>query len=370
MDFSAVQTYMDHLHRDQGVPGAQVLVYHHGQIVYWYLVGEEREDTMHPLYSCTKPVTATAVMQLVEQGRLGLDDLVMTYLPEYESAYIIQNGEKMTVGHRMTVRHLLTMTAGFTYAIRTPSIGALQQSNPDATTRQMVAAFVGEPLSFVPGERFQYSLCHDVLPAILEEVSGQRFGEYLQQHIFAPLEMKGCTFAPTQAQQRRLATQYVIDDAGEVALHGDNTIGVYRLSSRYESGGAGLYATAEDYGRFAAAMSCGGAVPGGNRILQASTVDLMRQEQLSGYTMNNDFSCAAGEGYGYGLGVRTLTSKASGQRSCLGEFGWDGAAGSYILMDPQAQVGIVYTQQVLNWPHRFGCMHAPLRDFTYEALGL
>ena len=87
--------------------------------------------------------------------------------------------------------------------------------------------------------------------------------------------------------------------------------------------------------------------------------------------MRNDaFGCAAGPGYGYGLGVRTLVNKDEGQRSSIGEFGWDGAAGSYIMMDPAEQVAVVYTQHVRNWPARWGSMHAPIRDAVYEALGL
>ena len=97
---------------------------------------------------------------------------------------------------------------------------------------------------------------------------------------------------------------------------------------------------------------------------------MVRRIIVDKYVMNNNFSTAAGPGYGYGLGVRTLISHADGQRSSLGEFGWDGAAGSYILMDPAARVAIVYTQHVRNWPALWGCMHAPIRDAVYEALGL
>jgi len=370
VDFSAVDGYMRALHDQKGVPGAQVWIYHHGLPVYHCLVGEEQEDTLHPLYSCTKPVTAVAAMQLVEQDTLRLDDPVETYLPEYGSAYILQDGRHVTVGGEMTVRHLLTMTAGLTYCVNTPAIRALQQACPEADTQQVVATFVQEPLSFRPGERFQYSLCHDALAAVVEVASGQRFSDYLADHVFAPLGMTESGFYLDEQRRRRLAPQYYVDEQGEVAKHAVDDIGHYRLTTRYESGGAGLFATAADYGRFAAAMSCGGTSPEGVRILRPETVDLMRQEHLSDYVMNNDFSCAAGEGYGYGLGVRTLVSKAAGQRSSLGEFGWDGAAGSYVLMDPTAEVAIVYTQQVLGWPQRFGCMHAPLRDLTYPALGL
>ncbi len=365
MDFSALQAYVDALHAKQGVPGCRVIVYHHGKPVYSHTAGAVGEDTLYNLYSCTKPVTATAAMQLVEQGSLRLDAPVADYLPEYAEAYVLEDGQRVTVGDLMTVRHLFTMSAGLTYLVNTPAIRALQEACPDATTRQMVATFVEEPLAFRPGARFNYSLCHDVLAAVVEVASGEGFGAYLQGHIFAPLGMDDIGFFPTEEQLGRLATQYMIDENTQVVPAGYNTIGRYRLSTRYQSGGAGLFATADSYGRFAAAMSCGGGP-----LLRPETVDLLRAEQLGGYVMDNEFSCAAGEGYGYGLGVRTLVDRSAGQRSYLGEFGWDGAAGSYILMDPTPQVAIVYTQHVLGWPARFGCMHAPIRDLTYEALEL
>lgn len=365
MDFTALQAYVDALHTQQGVPGCRVIVYYRGEPVYAHTVGAVQADTLYNLYSCTKPVTATAAMQLMERGLLEPDAPVAAYLPEYAEAYVVEDGRRVTVGDTMTVRHLFTMSAGLSYQINTPAVRALQETCPDATTRQMVGAFIKEPLTFRPGTRFQYSLCHDVLAAVVEVASGQRFGEYLQGHIFAPLGMTDVGFTPTEEQLSRMAEQYMIDDNTQVVPVGYKTIGRYRLSTRYESGGAGLFATADSYGRFAAAMSCGGGP-----LLRPETVDLMRTEQLGSYVMDNDFSCAAGAGYGYGLGVRTLVDRRDGQRSSLGEFGWDGAAGAYVLMDPTPQVAIVYTQHVLGWPARFGCMHAPIRDLTYEALGL
>jgi len=370
MDFTALKAYIDDLHQQQGVPGCDIIVYRHGQPVYRYTTGDVNEQTLYNLYSCSKPITVTAALQLVEQGRLHLDDPVATYLPEYANAFVEEEGQRVPVGHTMTVRHLFTMTAGLTYQLDTPSLQALRRETPDATTRQAVAAFVGEPLLFRPGTRFNYSLCHDVLAAVVEVASGQRFGEYLQQHIFTPLGMTEIGLHPTAAQQARMATQYTVNEEKQVVSMEDNTIGLFRITSHYESGGAGLFADTATYGRFAAAMSCGGAAPDGTRILFPETVDLMRSEQLAGYVRNDAFGCAAGPGYGYGLGVRTLVDRSAGQRSSLGEFGWDGAAGAYILMDPSTEVGIVYMQQVRNWPARFGCMHAPIRDFVYEALSL
>ena len=108
----------------------------------------------------------------------------------------------------------------------------------------------------------------------------------------------------------------------------------------------------------------------GKRILRAETIDEMRKEQLSSFAVDTEFSCAAGAGYGYGLGVRTLIDKSAGQRSALGEFGWDGAAGAYVLMDPSHQLSITFTMHVRNWPKLIGYAHAHIRDLAYEILGL
>lgn len=369
MDFGKLQAYMDDLHQ-RGVPGCDVIVYHEGEAVYRYIAGNTDENTLYNLYSCSKPITATAAMQLVEQGKLGLDDPVAKYLPAYADAFVVEDGDKVVVGHTMTVRHLFTMSAGLTYNMGTPAICAVREANPNATTRQMVDAFVAEPLAFRPGEKFQYSLCHDVLAAVVEVASGQTYGEYLQQHIFAPLGITEMGFTPTEEQKQRIADQYVVDNGTKELIQTDKTVGGFRLSGRYESGGAGLFASTADYGRFAAAMSLGGVSADGTRILKAETVAMMQKPQLEEYVRNDAFGCAAGPGYGYGLGVRTLVSRENGQRSHIGEIGWDGAAGSYILMDPDAKVAIVYTQHARNWPARWGCMHAPIRDSVYEALGL
>lgn len=369
MDFSKVKAYMDDL-LQRGVPGCDVIVYRDGLPVYRYTTGNIEENSLYNLYSCSKPVTATAAMQLVEQGKLSLDDPVAKYLPAYADAFVLEDGKKIVVGDTMTVRHLFTMSAGLTYNMNTPSIQAVREENPDATTRQMVEAFIREPLAFRPGDRFQYSLCHDVLAAVVEAASDETFGDYLRHHIFEPLGMVDIGFTPNEEQAARIARQYRYDGTTGQVVETNRTIGVFRLSGRYESGGAGLFAGAEDYGKLAAAMSLGGISADGVRILKPETVALMQQPQLSRYVRNDAFGCAAGPGYGYGLGVRTLVDKSEGQRSSIGEFGWDGAAGSYILMDPAARVAIVYTQHVHSWNIPWGILHAPIRDAAYESMGL
>ena len=143
----------------------------------------------------------------------------------------------------------------------------------------------------------------------------------------------------------------------------------FNLTENYESGGAGLYSTVEDYSLFADAMACGGRGITGKQILQPETIDLMRTDQLGSYVMDTRFGCAAGPGYGYGLGVRTLIDE-SASRSTPGEFGWDGAAGSYVMIDPEYALSIFFAMHVRAWPTLIGCGHAPIRDMTYDILGL
>ena len=144
----------------------------------------------------------------------------------------------------------------------------------------------------------------------------------------------------------------------------------FQLTDEYESGGAGLYSCVDDYSLFADAMANGGIGASGARILKSETIDLMRTEQLKTFIIEPGFPCLSGPGYGYGLGVRTLVDKSLGQRSTLGEFGWDGAAGSYIMMDPAHGLSIFFAMHIIDWPKLVGCAHALIRDIIYEVLGL
>ena len=180
--------------------------------------------------------------------------------------------------------------------------------------------------------------------------------------------MKRIGFVIPDDEKEDLVALYVNQEEAGVVPR--NTTLEYRLSNNYESGGAGLYSTLEEYSLFADAMSCGGVGLTGKRILRAETIDEMRKEQLSAFTVDTEFSCAAGAGYGYGLGVRTLIDKSLGQRSALGEFGWDGAAGSYIMMDPQNELSITFTMHVKKWPTLIGHAHSHIRDMTYDILGI
>lgn len=378
MDFTPVTDYIENvLRKEKGVPCCDVLIRRGHETLLRYFSGVSdyegntpvRGDEVYYMYSCTKPITCTAAMQLVEQGKLLLDAPVSDYLPAYKNTFLMKNGTAVPTETVMTVRHLFTMSAGLDYDRDTEPLRRLVRENPGAGTVEVVSAFPQSPLRFEPGERFLYSLCHDVLAAVVEVVSGLRFSEYLKKNIFAPLGMTRTGFFLPKEEEPHLAAQYACPTRlAPCVPHTGNSD--FRLTENYESGGAGLYSCVEDYSRFADALANGGVGITGAQILKQETIDLMRTEQLSGYAMHNEFSCAAGPGYGYGLGVRTLIDKSQGQRSSLGEFGWDGAAGSYVMIDPAEKLSIFFAMHVRGWPNLIGCGHAPIRDLTYEVLGL
>jgi CubicO group peptidase (beta-lactamase class C family) len=306
-------------------------------------------------------------MQLVEKGIINLDDPVSKYLPKFQNAFLMDNGQKVMPQKTMTIRHLFTMSAGLDYNRNTKPIRDIIASNPKAGTVEIVNTLVDSPLQFEPGKQFLYSLCHDVLAAIVEIASGMRFSQYMKENIWEPLEMTDTGFCLPQEKKSRVVALYECDAPGSYCPYSNPR--EFNLTENYESGGAGLYSTVDDYSLFADAMANGGVGITGKQILKPETIDLMRTEQLSSFAMDTRFGCAAGPGYGYGLGVRTLIDQTY-SRSSLGEFGWDGAAGSYVMIDPKYNLSIFFAMHVMNWPALIGPGHNPIRDMTYDILGL
>ncbi len=371
---------MDTIHEEWGIPYCDVACFYKGEEVYRYMTGCVDAQKQKPvdrnalvwMYSCTKPITITAAMHLVERGKLELDAPVARYLPEYAAAFYMKDGERVAVGDTLRVRHLMTMSSGLDYDLNSEAVQWARATYGEPTTRELAAAFIRKPLCFAPGERFAYGLSHDVLAAIIEVVSGESFGDYLRAHIFEPLGMHDTGFFPSEAQRARFAAQHELPPEGHPNKLIDRFSLPFRLSAKHESGGAGLFSGTDDYARFAVTMTNRGLSPEGVRILQPETVELIRTPQVGKVLINPEMAAtfACGLGYSYGLGVRVLTDRSAGQRSHLGEFGWDGAAGSYVLMDPDAAVTIVYTQHVRSWAYTHPERHGLLRDAFYEAMGI
>jgi len=363
---------------ESGIPGCDCVVYHNHKPVYRYMTGYAdagktrpiTEDTTYCMYSVSKLLTCTAVMQLVERGRIGLDDPVFEYLPEYSSLYVKDGSEVRPAKNVMTIRHLLTMQSGLNYNMAAQSIlKVVKETNRQASTRQVIKALAEEPLDFEPGTHFQYSLSHDVLGAVIEEASGILFDKYLQEYIFDPLGMKDTGFDFTPERKARMSEQFAYRSESRTSKPTvmDNR---YVITDNYKSGGAGLISTVNDLILFLDAMCNDGTSSNGYQVLTPKSINLMKTDQLHEVS-KKDFANFRRPGYSYGLGVRTLVEKEnSGARSPIGEFGWDGAAGAYALIDTKNKLAIFYAQHVLYCDYAYQTVHPKIRDLTYEMLQL
>ena len=371
MNFSELKVYLDAL-VEQGVPSVDCKVCKDGQEVFRHMTGYSdaarqqpmRGDELYWIYSASKVLTCAGALRLVERGLLGLDDPVSRYLPEYAKLRVIApDGGTSEAKNVLTVRHLFTMSGGFSYDLEA---GALmrQLATGKSDTRSMIAALSEEPLHFEPGTHFLYSLCHDVLATVVQVVAGKRFGAYMRENIFDPLGMVDTHYNLPADRENRLAAQYRHTEEGKFEFAGSGNKFHW---PDYESGGAGLLSSVDDYMKFAAAMAGRGKAADGYQVLQADTIDLMRTQQLFGQ-QHEDFGQFSRPGYGYGLGVRTLVDKSFGALSPLGEFGWDGAAGAFVVIDVENNVAMVYAQHVLGHSPVYDVVHPALRNTLYRCL--
>ncbi len=363
-----------------GYPAVDLIVWHHHEPAYRHTFGfKDAEktipltpDCMYKLFSASKVITNTAVLQLIESGKLGFDDEVSLYLPAFAEMKVKDGDTIRPAKNKITIRLLQSMSAGLNYDITPAIINTVIRTGGKATTREVVDAIAESPLDYEPGEHFKYSLAHDVLGAVIEVVSGERFGEYLKSHIYDPLGMKDTTFRPTPEQKARLTQQYdtKFEDGKEILKPVPMEHLMVDISENTESGGGGIYSTCDDYIIFADALCHDGLAKNGFRLLKPETVQLMRQNQLDEARLK-DFAQMNKRGYGYGLGVRTMIYPEScGAKSPVGEFGWDGAAGAYTFIDPLNHIACFLGMQVLGNNRVYDEVHPRVRDLIYEMLGI
>lgn len=377
MNFDKLKSFFnDEVYAKTRIPGCDIIVTKGYDTIFRGQFGAAdlengiavNADSQYYLYSCTKPVTVCGAMRLVEAGKIDLEQRAAYYLPELEGVFLEKDGVGYAPEKDITVKNLFTMTAGFNYNVGKAPIKQLFESEQERiSVREFVSAAVRSPLDFEPGARFQYSICHDVLAGVVEAVSDMPFGDYQKKYIFEPLEMERTGFLSTLTTAPATPPLYEVNAQ---TLEADLLTSPYRhgLHQKFQSGGAGLVSTVEDYAKFSSAMACGGVAKNGYQLLKPETVKLIKSEQLKNFALNSNFSCAAGAGYGYGLGVRTLIDRSAGQRSPIGEFGWDGAAGSYVLIDTDNSLSIFFATHLCKWPSKIGGMHGKARDIIYECI--
>jgi CubicO group peptidase (beta-lactamase class C family) len=373
MNFEKITNYLDSL-EVEGIPSVDCMIYKNHELVYRHFNGYSdsaktkrmQGDELYLMFSATKLITMTAILQLVEKGMIDLDQPVSRYLPSYADLKVMQDDQVVPAQKELLVRHLLSMQSGLDYDLnRSGIVRVLDEKGQQATTQELVNAFIESPLKFEPGEHYEYSLSHDVVGAIIEVVSGMSLKEYFSKNIFGPLEMKDTYFARPINENERLAAQYMYDNDNHVSNEMELSC-CYQLTESYESGGAGLISCVEDYGKFADTLACGGVSTKGIRILEEDTINLMRTNML-GLTQIEDFNNKMGRvGYGYGCGVQVLIDpKKCNTKAPSGVFGWDGAAGACIIMDPSNQIALVYAQHVRGCGYAYATIHPMLRDLLY-----
>lgn len=391
MDFSMLKNFMDDMARER-TPGNAIEVYLDNQCVFRYESGFADYENRIPLsgeeyyniYSCSKVATVTAGAQLLERGVFLLSDPLYEYIPEFRDMYIKdKNGEIRKANTPITIGNLFTMTAGFSYNMRSDGFEkarALTDGSMD--TVQTIRSVASDPLLFEPGSHWEYSICHDVLAALISVVSGKKFREYVDENIFKPLDMNQTAYHQTPEIQKKMARQYRFVgaegeslDIVEAQKNGTNGSGYFKdvglgnhlvLGPEYDSGGAGIVTTVRDYAKLTAALANGGTGVNGSRILSPYTVDLMRENRLTTDQLK-EFQWPQLVGCGYGLGVRTHIDKSASGLICnLGEFGWGGAAGSTVIIDPEIRLGVFYAQHTFNPREEY--YQPRLRNVVYSCL--
>lgn len=352
---------------EKRVPGVVALAANEGAVLYEGAFGQRdiargpamTLDTIFRIASMTKPVTSTAAMQLVEAGKIGLDDPVGEILPALAAPQVLEGFDasgtpRLRPAKRpITLRRLLTHTSGFGYEWANPLLlrYARQTDTPPASSGKL--AGLGMPLACDPGERWAYSISTDWVGRLVEAVSGKTLDVYMRDHILAPLGMDDTGFVLSAAQSARLV--------GAHQRQADGTLTPLAIAAPAEreffNGGGGLYSTGRDYITFLQMQLNGGRL-GGAQILRPETVAMMAQNQIGELDAGiikstmperaNDCDLFPGIPCKFGFGFLINTQSGANGRSA-GSLAWGGIYNSYFWLDPVKRVAGVILAQLLPW---------------------
>ena len=365
---------------DQGqYAGAVALIARHGRIVQWQAIGYRnvarsepmRTDAIFQIYSMTKPITSVAALLLLEEGKFNLDDPVSRFLPEFAKMQVLES-EPRPAARPITIRHLLTHTAGFAAGekLRGPAVNRLNDArlyelpSLEAYADGMAAL----PLANDPGTRFSYDgVSTEVLSRLIEVAAGVPFDEFVAKRILGPLRMVDTSFSVPAGKRDRIVEMTATDDAGRLVRASGGPEVPGNMLKRYPSGAGGLYSTAGDYARFCQMLLNGGELDGAV-ILGRKTVELMMANNLTHLSPPvNEFSDA--EGFGLG-GYVVLDPARRGQPGSVGQYGWSGAAATWYTIDPtEGLVAILMMQHLPRGPRDPPRLGRPFNNLVYQALG-
>jgi CubicO group peptidase (beta-lactamase class C family) len=354
-------------------PGAVALVARHGKVAYFEALGQRdpqsgapmTKDAIFRLYSMTKPFASVAVMTLVEDGKILLNDPVSKYLPKLKGLQVSvprvdpQTGRVsyalVPAEREITIQDLLRHTSGLVYGVFTSHAGVKEAYAKEGvdwenvTPAEQVERLARVPLAHQPGSAWEYGLSTDVLGRVVEAVSGATLGQFLQERLFAPLKMTDTAFLVPNGKAARLAQPFAKDPvSGDAVKLLDVTV-----AQKNDAGGAGSAGTVADYARFSQMLLNGGQLER-VRILGRATVAQMTSDHLGAHL--GDIRVASpilARGYGFGLGfaVRKETG-LNWVTGSAGEYRWGGAAGTAFWVDPKEQMIVVWMTQAQPGPRR------------------
>jgi CubicO group peptidase (beta-lactamase class C family) len=383
------------------LPGMLTSIWRKGQLVHTSMCGHMdierdkpmREDAIFRIYSMTKPITAVALMILVEEGLIGLDDAIHNYIPAWKNLGVYASGMPsllpdalpsfitMPTLRPMKVVDLATHTSGLTYGfmMRTAVDAAYRQAKvvdrqTDGGLQGMIDQLAQIPLDFSPGTAWNYSVSIDVLGYLVEKLSGISFGEFLGTRLFEPLGMKDTAFwVPPDKTERFTSCYQPETKGGGLKLQDDARESTYANPPRLESGGGGLVSTAQDYLRFCRMMLNGGSIDG-VQILSPKTVALFSLNylpdgrEIADMALPGMFSESgyAGVGFSLGCGVNVNVAKTRLPGS-PGEYFWGGAAATAFWIDPKEELTVVFMTQVIGSEARL-TLRRDLRTLVYSAM--
>ncbi len=392
MNFTYLNQFIDEMILER-TTGCAVSVFKEGKEIFRRFAGfssieEQKEFTGNELfyiYSCSKITAVVSALTLIEQGKLRLSDPLDKYIPAFGNMKVkTPSGEIVDAKNKITILNLFNMTAGFDYDLQASwTERASKITDGKFDTLETISCLAEKPLCFEPGTHWQYSLCHDVLAGVVSSISGMKYRDYVKKTIFEPLEMKDTMFHLPKSECSRMAEQYRFigngedcnTDIVELQKSGNSSAGFFRnvgkdnqyiLGTEYDSGGAGIITTLDDYSKFIAMLANSGIGINGKRVLSEQTINLMKTNTLTEELLK-DFNWEQLKGYGYGLGVRSMLNPTiSNALSPIGEFGWCGAAGAATIIDTDNKLSVFFVQHVLNPREEY---YMPrLRDAIYAGL--
>ncbi len=359
------------------IKDASIHVEHKGKVVFENFYGNAKPRSIFKIYSMTKPITSVAAMILLERGVIDLEESVSRYIPEIcarnqtvivkenEKEYGKENLKKSSRGNLLRpcgkdvkIRDLLNMTSGMMYPNPCEPFNEVNDVQSDMERRiaggekfdntKVAVELALAPLAFEPGEDWLYGTSADILGIVIEKASGMNFGEFLRKEIFQPLKMQDTWFHIPAEKMSRWMKPYSRKEDGHLEDVSPEMLAWLGQTDPtqeviFQSGGGYLYSTLEDYTNFAHMLVNGGKFED-KQIISPKTIEYFGISQLNEKQMKSYW--LADQGYGYANLMRVMLHPEMSGFGSVGEFGWDGLAGTYFLIDPKEELMVVYMQQI------------------------